>query len=175
MPVSGFEHRSRRWLRCPTREDLRSRSSWIAQCNSPLFALGALVQVSGAPGLLWWALHLSCYAAGGWEPALAGLRALRVKSLDVDLLMIVAAVVAAAIGQVLDGALLIVIFAASGALEAVATKRTTDSVTALLVLSPQQATRLDPYGAETVVAPTLWWSGTGSWSARANGSAPTPT
>ena len=58
---------------------------------------------------------------GGWEPALAGLRALRERTLDVDLLMIVAALAAAAIGQVFDGALLIVIFATSGALEAVAT------------------------------------------------------
>ncbi|MCZ0991363.1 hypothetical protein O1M54_48060 [Streptomyces diastatochromogenes] len=31
------------------------------------------------------------YAAGGWAPAWAGLRAVREKTLDVDLLMIVAA------------------------------------------------------------------------------------
>ena len=42
--------------------------------------------------------------------------------------MVVAAIGAAAIGQVLDGGLLIVIFATSGALEAVATQRTADSV-----------------------------------------------
>ena len=53
--------------------------------------------------------------AGGWEPGLAGLKALRDRSLDVDLLMVVAAIGAAAIGQVFDGALLIVIFATSGA------------------------------------------------------------
>ena len=36
----------------------------------------------------------------GWEPGLAGLRALRGKTLDVDLLMVAAAIGAAAIGQV---------------------------------------------------------------------------
>ncbi|WP_167402521.1 hypothetical protein [Micromonospora viridifaciens] len=41
--------------------------------------------------------------------------------------MIVAALGAAGIGQVFDGALLIVIFATSGALEAFATARTADS------------------------------------------------
>jgi len=116
-----------------------------------LFAAGGLAQLGGAPTGVWWAFYLACYVTGGWEPGLAGLQALRAKTLDVDLLMIVAAVVAAAIGQVFDGALLIVIFATSGALEAVATKRTEDSVTALLTLAPEQATRLLADGREEVV------------------------
>jgi heavy metal translocating P-type ATPase len=94
---------------------------------------------------------VGCYAAGGWEPGLAGLRALRDRSLDVDLLMVVAAVVAAGIGQVLDGALLIVIFSTSGALEAVSTHRTREAVTSLLTLAPDRASRLDADGTETVV------------------------
>ena len=56
--------------------------------------------------------------------------------------MIVAAIGAAAIGQLTDGALLIVIFATSGALEALATARTQDSVRGLLDLAPATATRL---------------------------------
>lgn len=42
--------------------------------------------------------------------------------------MIVAAIGVVAIGQIFDGALLIVIFATSGALDDVATKHTADSV-----------------------------------------------
>ncbi len=116
-----------------------------------LFAAGGAAQLAGAPSPVWWALYLACYAAGGWEPALAGLRALRGRTLDVDLLMIVAAIGAAGIGQVFDGALLIVIFATSGALEAFATARTADSVRALLDLAPEQATRVDTDGAEQTV------------------------
>lgn len=116
-----------------------------------LFALGGAAQLLGSPPALWWALYLGCYAAGGWEPARAGLRALRERTLDVDLLMIVAAIGTASIGQVFDGALLIVIFATSGALEAVATARTADSVRALLDLAPERATRLLPDGGEEVV------------------------
>jgi heavy metal translocating P-type ATPase len=103
------------------------------------------------PGWVWWSLYLACYAAGGWEPALAGIQALREKTLAVDILMIVAALVAATIGQVFDGALLIVIFATSGALEAFATRRTQDSVQALLTLAPERATRLTPAGIEEEV------------------------
>src|SRR4051795_7982399 len=116
-----------------------------------LFALGGAAQLAGAPDAVWWTLYLACYATGGWEPALAGLQALREKTLDVDILMVVAALIAAAIGQVFDGALLIVIFATSGALEAFATRRTEDSVKALLLLAPDRATRLSDRGEEEYV------------------------
>lgn len=91
------------------------------------------------------------YLSGGVEPAVAGVRALAGRRLDVDLLMVVAAVVAAAIGQVTDGALLVVIFATSGALEVVATRRTTEAVRSLLDLAPERATRLGPDGGEATV------------------------
>lgn len=120
-----------------------------------LFLLGALAQLTGAPAWGWWVLYLACYLTGGWEPGLAGLRALREKTLDVDLLMVVAAIGAAAIGQITDGALLIVIFATSGALEALATARTEDSVRGLLDLAPDTATRTTDTGEETVKAADL--------------------
>jgi heavy metal translocating P-type ATPase len=116
-----------------------------------LFVLGLAAEFGGTPAWMWWALYLACYVTGGWEPALAGLQALREKSLDVDLLMIVAAIGAAAIGQVLDGGLLIGIFATSGALEAFLTQRTADSVRSLLDLAPETATVITESGHETVV------------------------
>lgn len=112
-----------------------------------LFVLGAVAQLTGAPAALWWSLYLACYVVGGWDPALSGLRALREKTLDVDLLMIVAAIAAAAIGQVFEGALLIVIFATSGAMEALVTQRTANSVSSLLDLAPERATRMTNDGA----------------------------
>ncbi|HEY4022844.1 MAG TPA: heavy metal translocating P-type ATPase [Pseudonocardiaceae bacterium] len=120
-----------------------------------LFLAGLGAQFGGGPSWLRWACFLACYAAGGWEPGLAGLRALRARTLDVDLLMIAAAIGAAAIGQVLDGGLLIVIFATSGALEALATARTEDSVRGLLDLAPETANRLGPDGEELVLVDTL--------------------
>ncbi|MGN9839042.1 heavy metal translocating P-type ATPase [Nonomuraea sp. H19] len=122
-----------------------------AVAATALFAAGGVGQLAGAPAWVWWGLYLACYAAGGWEPGLSGLRALRDRTLDVDLLMVAAAIGAAAIGQVFDGALLIIIFATSGALEAVATKRTEDSVRGLLDLAPERATRLTAAGDEEIV------------------------
>jgi heavy metal translocating P-type ATPase len=120
-----------------------------------LFLLGFGAKLAGAPPWTWWALLLACYVAGGWEPALSGINALRERTLDVDLLMIVAAIGAASIGQVVDGGLLIVIFATSGALEAVLTQRTADSVRGLLDLAPQRACLLTDDGEREVDAATL--------------------
>ncbi|GAA5015506.1 heavy metal translocating P-type ATPase [Actinopolymorpha pittospori] len=116
-----------------------------------LFLVALPLNLTGAPAWSWAPLFAAVYVTGGWEPGWAGLRALREKQLDVDLLMVVAALGAAAIGQVLDGALLIVIFATSGALEAIATARTADSVRGLLDLAPTSATRLTDDGAEESV------------------------
>ncbi|MFF1511301.1 heavy metal translocating P-type ATPase [Streptomyces sp. NPDC058326] len=116
-----------------------------------LFLAGLPLDLLGAPAWTWGPLFAATYLTGGWEPAWEGLKALKDKTLDVDLLMVVAALGAASIGQVLDGALLIVIFATSGALEAVATARTEDSVRGLLDLAPATATRVLDDGTEESV------------------------
>lgn len=123
---------------------------WAA-VSLALFLIALPLNLLGAPAWAWGPLFAGTYVTGGWEPGLAGLKALKDKTLDVDLLMVVAALGAAAIGQVLDGALLIVIFATSGALEAVATARTADSVRGLLELAPDTATRLLADGTEESV------------------------
>lgn len=114
---------------------------WAA-LSALAFLLAFPLDLAGAPAWTWGPLYAVCYAAGGWDPAVAGLSALRGKTLDVDLLMVVAALGAAAIGQFLDGGLLIVIFAVSGALEALATERTAASVRGLLDLAPATAVRV---------------------------------
>ncbi|SMQ14263.1 heavy metal-(Cd/Co/Hg/Pb/Zn)-translocating P-type ATPase [Streptomyces sp. Ag82_O1-12] len=124
---------------------------WAAAATV-LFLLALPLQLTGAPAWAWGPLYALSYVTGGWEPGWEGLKALKDRTLDVDLLMVVAALGAAAIGQVMDGALLIVIFATSGALEALATARTADSVRGLLDLAPATATRLTPDGGEQAVA-----------------------
>ncbi|MET9616161.1 heavy metal translocating P-type ATPase [Kitasatospora indigofera] len=119
---------------------------------STLAFLAALaVQLPGGPGWAYGPLYALAYLSGGWEPARDALLLLRGRTLDVDLLMVVAALGAAAVGQVPDGALLIVIFATSGALEALATARTADSVRGLLDLAPATACRLAADGREETV------------------------
>ncbi|MFJ3327002.1 heavy metal translocating P-type ATPase [Streptomyces griseus] len=134
-----------------TRVFALSEARWAVTALT-LFLLALPIQLAGASAWVWGPLYGVVYVTGGWEPAREGLRALWEKTLDVDLLMIVAAIGAASIGQVMDGALLIVIFATSGALEALATARTQDAVRGLLDLAPATATLVLDDGSETTVA-----------------------
>ncbi|MFE2587076.1 heavy metal translocating P-type ATPase [Streptomyces sp. NPDC059378] len=142
------------------REGTAPRRTRVLALPEARWALAALVlflaalslHLASAPAWTWGPLYALTYGAGGWEPGWAGLLALRDKVLDVDLLMVLAALGAAAIGQAMDGALLIVIFATSGALEALATARTADSVRGLLDLAPVTATRLTAAGEGERVA-----------------------
>ncbi len=123
-----------------------------ALTSTAAFAAALLAGLTAAPSWVAGVLFALCYAAGGWEPGPAGLQALRQRVLDVDVLMVVAALAAAAIGQVFDGALLIVIFATFGALEAAMTQRTAASVRALLDVAPERVVLLDPGGTERDVS-----------------------
>ncbi len=100
-------------------------------------------------GWLGWAMLLlsAAYVIGGYESAREGLTTLiKERELDVDLLMIVAAIGAAGLGLwrreyhlIIDGAILILIFAISGALEGYAMGRTERSIRSLMSLTPDTA------------------------------------
>ncbi|NJO41879.1 MAG: heavy metal translocating P-type ATPase [Cyanobacteria bacterium RU_5_0] len=89
----------------------------------------------------------AAYVIGGFESAREGLTTLfQEKELDVDLLMIVAALGAAFLGLwrreyylIVDGAILILIFAISGALEGYAMQRTERSIRGLMSLTADTA------------------------------------
>jgi heavy metal translocating P-type ATPase len=132
-------------IRCTCAENFDAVSALSALT---FFLIGLALQVSGAPAPASIAVFLACYVIGGWEPGWAGLVELKNKRLDVDLLMVVAAIAAASIGQWLEGALLIVIFSTSGALETFATRRTEAGVRALMKLAPEEAMLLRPDGTE---------------------------
>jgi Cd2+/Zn2+-exporting ATPase len=89
----------------------------------------------------------AAYVIGGFDSAREGLTTLlEEKELDVDLLMIVAALGAAGLGLwrreyflIVDGAVLILIFAISGALEGYALQRTERSIQGLMSLTSDVA------------------------------------
>ena len=86
------------------------------------------------------ALFLIGYVVGGYRQAIEGITKLvKERALDVDLLMVVAAIGAATIGYWFDGALLIFIFALSGTLEGYASARTQRDIASLMALHPDHA------------------------------------
>ncbi|HEY5377585.1 MAG TPA: heavy metal translocating P-type ATPase [Polyangiaceae bacterium] len=101
-------------------------------------------------------IFLVGYVLGGYRQAIEGTTTLfKDRELDVDLLMVVAAVGAAAIGYWFDGALLIFIFALSGTLEGYASARTKRDIEALMALHPEDALVVRDGCEQRVPAATL--------------------
>ena len=82
---------------------------------------------------------VGAYLAGGIGPAVNAATSLRKGQLNVDLLMILAALGAAAIGDWIEGVVLLFLFSLSGTLEAFAMYRTTRSIESLIQLRPREA------------------------------------
>ncbi|MBE7384942.1 MAG: HAD-IC family P-type ATPase [Leptolyngbya sp. SIO1E4] len=123
-----------------------------------LTLLGWFALVGTWIGIGIWIL-LAAYVIGGFDNAREGVTTLwQEHELDVDLLMIVAALGAAILGLwqrqyylLVDGAVLILIFAISGALESIAMYRTERNIRSLMQLAPDRA-RVMVQGQEQMVA-----------------------
>ncbi|MFQ5401373.1 MAG: heavy metal translocating P-type ATPase [Anaerolineae bacterium] len=79
------------------------------------------------------------YAAGGAFGLRAGFQSLRTYTIDIDLLMILAAIGAAVVGEPFEGAMLLFLFSLSNVLQEYALDRTRNAIKSLMKLRPQQA------------------------------------
>ncbi|SIQ63723.1 Cd2+/Zn2+-exporting ATPase [Alkalispirochaeta americana] len=120
----------------------------MAFSREPLFVAVSLVSlITGAvlervlslgavPTLLAYGV---CYAAGGYFGLRAGLETLRNRKIDVDLLMVLAALGAAGIGAPFEGGLLLFLFSLSNVLQDYALDRTKNAIRSLARLRPDCA------------------------------------
>ena len=93
------------------------------------------------------------FIIGGYKQAKEGfIDTVENKHLNVDILMVLAAVGASLIGYWMEGALLIFIFSLSGSLEEYATDKSTQAITALMNIVPEIAKRINPDGSIEDVA-----------------------
>lgn len=131
---------------------------WLRRYGEGMAALASGIFIAAAWGLEGvshpWsiALYVIAFVVGGFAKAKEGLHTLIAeRDLDVNLLMIVAAVGAAGIGYWTEGAVLIFIFSLSGALEAYTMDRSSRDISALMDLKPETGV-LYKDGIETIVA-----------------------
>ncbi|WP_047984719.1 heavy metal translocating P-type ATPase [Ornithinibacillus californiensis] len=97
-------------------------------------------------------LHLTAFIIGGYAKAKEGIsETIKNKELNVEMLMIFAAIGSAIIGYWTEGAILIFIFALSGALETYTMNKSRKEISALLDLQPEEAIRISN-GKEEVVS-----------------------
>ena len=98
------------------------------------------------------ALFIGTYLTGGFFKTKEGLEALfKEKEFSTDFLMIIAAVGAAAIGYWEEGAMLIAIFAVSGALETYTFNKSHKEISALMDLQPEEALLINDGGSGVIV------------------------
>lgn len=122
-------------------------AGWFAEHRELIFSVvagllllaGWLAGRADAPRSLALGLLLGAYAAGGFYTLRDSWQSLRSRRFDIDTLMIVAAVGAAALGAWEEGALLLFLFSLGHALEHMAMDRARKAIEALAELAPKTA------------------------------------
>ncbi len=122
--------------------------SWFFIHREVIFSLlaGALLSAGwlggrflGMPAPVSIGFYLAAYGIGGWDIARHAIGALRAREFDTDLLMVLAALGAAVLGDFSEGALLVFLFSLGHALEERALQRARSAIQALAELTPKTA------------------------------------
>jgi len=125
---------------------------WLTSICGGALALGAIAQFTPLlPGSIAIGFYLISYATGGYEGFLNTFRDFRNWELNIDFLMIAAAIGAATLNQWIEGAILLFLFSLSGALESYALGKSRNAIHSLLKLRPNQGLKLLPDGSEKLV------------------------
>ncbi len=101
--------------------------------------LSFLGERAGFPHGLLLALNIISYLAGGFYGAKTAIESLREGEIDVDMLMVLAALGAAVIGQWREGAVLLFLFSLSNVLQDYAIGRSRNAIKSLFTLYPEVA------------------------------------
>ena len=131
----------------PEGEEARPLTFWerrgrlvVTVVSGVLLALGVLLGWFGVDEIITVPLLAISTIAGGWFIAPRGLRAARGGALDMNFLMTVAAIGAAAIGEWGEGASAMFLFAVAQLLESYSMDRARNAIKVVMDLSPTEAT-----------------------------------
>jgi Cd2+/Zn2+-exporting ATPase len=126
-----------------------ARFAWLATpaISGAFLLVGFVCELLGLPAWTWLPAYAVCFIVAGLHPIVEGVRQLLRLSLDIDFLMIVAALGAAIIGEIAEGGLLLVLFAIGHALEDHAMGSARSAIKALGHIAPRTA-RLRRDGVE---------------------------
>ncbi len=131
--VEPAEPPARRWFSGLNLEAIFTAITLVAML------LAWLISYLGGPPVVVTILYVVAYATGGYYGLKGSIESLRQKTIDIDLLMILAALGAALVGAPFEGALLLFLFSFSNVLQDYAMERTRNAIHALMKLRPNQA------------------------------------
>lgn len=109
-----------------------------------------VIEVADLPETLLPFLGVIAYAAGGFYGVQASLSSILERELNIDFLMILAAIGAALVGEWRDGAILLFLFALSNVLQDYAIGRSRKAIRSLFDLNPEEATIKTDEGTQTI-------------------------
>jgi Zn2+/Cd2+-exporting ATPase len=131
-----------------TRPEKKQTPGWMTQAwLEPRLVVVTLLAILsslaaerlGAPSGLILALNITSYIAGGIFGAKGAIESLAKRRIDVDMLMVLAALGAAAVNQWHEGAILLFLFSLSNVLQEYAIGRSRQAIRSLLKLYPSEA------------------------------------
>jgi len=121
-----------------TRSELRREAVFVG-----LTLLGMVTGLAtgwlNGPALLMWTGYGVAYVFGGWYGLKGAIETLRHRAVDIDLLMIVAALGALSIGAPFEGAMLLFLFSLSNTLQHYAIGRSRRAIKSLVGMRPDEA------------------------------------
>src|SRR5690625_4902520 len=137
--VSNIQHQQK-----PDSENslntLAKHGELIAALTSGAIILTTWSLSNVLPNSLWIILHIIAFIIGGYAQAKEGiLSTIEEKELNVELLMVIAAIGSASIGYWTEGAILIFIFSLAGALETYTINKSDKEISLLMDLQPEEA------------------------------------
>ena len=133
---------------------LRAHNKDIAIVGSGLLILlGVVLEQVGAGEVVSTIAFAAAMVIGGRFVARRALVSLKTRTLDMNVLMMIAVIGAAAIGEWLEGAMVVFLFAIGGALESRSLAKTRSSIRALMDVAPETV-RLLHEGEESMVPPS---------------------
>lgn len=134
----------------------KEHAELIAALLSGLLVLTAWIFHDSLTAPSYITIHIIAFIIGGFAKAKEGIEeTLQEKELNVELLMILAAIGSASIGYWTEGAILIFIFALSGALETYTMNKSQKELSSLMNMQPEEATRLTENGHQVVSVSAL--------------------
>ena len=126
--------RARHWLTPQRLQAILTVVTFVTMITAWL-----LERTATGPAWLVTALYVAAYVAGGAFGLKGGVESLLARTLDIDLLMILAALGAAFVGEPFEGAMLLFLFSLSNTLQDFALDRTRNAIRALMKLRPDTA------------------------------------
>lgn len=128
---------------------------FVALCGISLIAGWVVQTFTEAPFWVSQSMLVAAYFFGGWFTFREAIQHVRDRQFEIDILMLVAAIGAALLGEWAEGALLLFLFSLGHALEAYAMGRAKRAIEALADLAPETAQRVVENRIEEVAVEAL--------------------